>query len=115
MFINAPTNIEIIDMRMSFMGISGRVVGIMEDFHFSSLRNNIEPLAIVPVGSEYLSNMIVRLKPGSVEHTMEQIEENMKIASEFSPLSDQEMQALEFKTLPIVRQGLYFRRWNLGA
>jgi hypothetical protein len=25
------------------------------------------------------------------------------------------MQALEFKTLPIVRQGLYFRRWNLGA
>jgi predicted aldo/keto reductase-like oxidoreductase len=46
---------------------------------------------------------------------LEQIEENMKIASEFSPLSDQEMQALEFKTLPIVRQALYFRRWNLGA
>jgi len=46
---------------------------------------------------------------------LEQIEENMKIASQFSPLSQQEMQALEFKTLPIVRQGLYFRRWNLGA
>lgn len=46
---------------------------------------------------------------------IEQIEENMQIASQFSPLSDQEMQALEFKTLPIVRQGLYFRRWNLGA
>lgn len=46
---------------------------------------------------------------------LEQIEENMKIAGQFSPLSDQEMQALEFKTLPIVRQGLYFRRWNLGA
>ena len=46
---------------------------------------------------------------------MEQIEENMKIAAQFSPLSEQEMQALEFKTLPIVRQGLYFRRWNLGA
>ena len=46
---------------------------------------------------------------------IEQIEENMKIAAQFSPLSDQEMLALEFKTLPIVRQGLYFRRWNLGA
>ena len=46
---------------------------------------------------------------------LEQIEENMKIASQFSPLSDQEMQALELKTLPIVRQGLYFRRWELGA
>lgn len=46
---------------------------------------------------------------------LEQIEENMKIASQFSPLSAQEMKELEFKTLPIVRQGLYFRRWNLGA
>ena len=46
---------------------------------------------------------------------LEQIEENMQIASQFSPLSDQEMQALEYKTLPIVRQGLYFRRWELGA
>ncbi|MGC9341898.1 MAG: aldo/keto reductase [Bacteroidales bacterium] len=46
---------------------------------------------------------------------IEQIEENMKIASQFSPLSEQEMREMEFKTLPIVRQGLYFRRWNLGA
>jgi uncharacterized protein len=44
-----------------------------------------------------------------------QIEENVKIASEFSPLSLAEMKEIEFKTLPIVRQGLYFRRWDLGA
>jgi aryl-alcohol dehydrogenase-like predicted oxidoreductase len=44
-----------------------------------------------------------------------QIEQNVKIASEFSPLSEAEMEALEYKTLPIVRQGLYFRRWDLGA
>jgi predicted aldo/keto reductase-like oxidoreductase len=44
-----------------------------------------------------------------------QIEENVKIASEFSPLSPQEMAAIEYKCLPIVRQGLYFRRWDLGA
>jgi len=25
------------------------------------------------------------------------------------------MKEVEFKTLPIVRQGLYFRRWDLGA
>ncbi|HWS00846.1 MAG TPA: aldo/keto reductase [Prolixibacteraceae bacterium] len=43
-----------------------------------------------------------------------QIEEDVKIASEFSPLTEDEMRAIEFKTLPIVRQGLYFRRWNLG-
>jgi predicted aldo/keto reductase-like oxidoreductase len=46
---------------------------------------------------------------------IEQIEENVKIASEFSPLSDAEMKEIEFKTLPIVRQGLYFRRWDMGV
>jgi len=44
-----------------------------------------------------------------------QIEENVQIASEFSPLSNSEMADIEYKTLPIVRQGLYFRRWDLGA
>lgn len=44
-----------------------------------------------------------------------QIEEDVKIASEFSPLSELEMKEIEFKTLPIVRQGLYFRRWELGV
>jgi len=44
-----------------------------------------------------------------------QIEENVKIASDFSPLSQAQMEELEIKTLPIVRQGLYFRRWDLGA
>lgn len=44
-----------------------------------------------------------------------QIEEDIKIASEFSPLSEDEMKTIEFKTLPIVRQGLYFRRWDIGV
>lgn len=65
---------EILDMSMTFMGIHGRVVGIMEDFHFSSLRNNIEPLAIIPIEATYLTNMIVRLKPESVENTIDQME-----------------------------------------
>jgi len=44
-----------------------------------------------------------------------QIEENVKIASEFTPLSQAQMEEIEFKTLPVVRQALYFRRWDLGA
>lgn len=47
--------------------------------------------------------------------SVEQLEENLKIASEFTPLSDEQMKELEIKTLPVVRQGLYFRRWDLGA
>jgi aryl-alcohol dehydrogenase-like predicted oxidoreductase len=46
---------------------------------------------------------------------LQQLEENVRWASEFSPLSPAEMTAIEDKTLPIVRQGLYFRRWDMGA
>ena len=46
---------------------------------------------------------------------VEQLEQNVKWASEFSPLSEQQMRELEYKTLPVVRQALYFRRWDLGA
>jgi uncharacterized protein len=44
-----------------------------------------------------------------------QIEEDVRIASGFSPLCDEEMKAIEYKTLPTVRQGLYFRRWDMGV
>lgn len=46
---------------------------------------------------------------------VEQIEQNVKIASEFTGLNEQQMADIEYKTLPIVRQGLYFRRWDMGA
>jgi aryl-alcohol dehydrogenase-like predicted oxidoreductase len=44
-----------------------------------------------------------------------QLEEDVKCAANFVPLSLEQMQDLEERTLPIVRQGLYFRRWDLGA
>jgi aryl-alcohol dehydrogenase-like predicted oxidoreductase len=44
-----------------------------------------------------------------------QIEENVKIASEFTPLSQSQMEEIELKTLPIARQALYFRRWDIGV
>ncbi len=46
---------------------------------------------------------------------VEQVEQNVKWTSEFSPLNAEQLAELEYKTLPIVRQGLYFRRWELGA
>jgi predicted aldo/keto reductase-like oxidoreductase len=45
----------------------------------------------------------------------EQVEENVKWASEWTAMSDEQMREIEHKTLPIVRQALYFRRWDLGA
>ncbi len=47
--------------------------------------------------------------------TVEQLEQNIKWASEFSPLDNEKLAEIEYKTLPIVRQGLYFRRWDMGV
>ncbi len=47
--------------------------------------------------------------------TVAQLEENVRWAADFTPLSESQMRALEKRTLPIVRQALYFRRWDLGA
>jgi uncharacterized protein len=46
---------------------------------------------------------------------LRQLEENVQCASEFSPLCEAEMRELEYRTLPVVRQALYFRRWNLPS
>lgn len=46
---------------------------------------------------------------------VKQIEENVAFASNFNPLNEEQMRELERRTLPIVRQALYFRRWDLGA
>lgn len=47
--------------------------------------------------------------------TVAQLEQNVAFASSFTPLCAEEMHALEKRTLPIARQALYFRRWDLGA
>jgi hypothetical protein len=47
--------------------------------------------------------------------SVEQIEYNVALASRFTPMSEAEMRAIEKRTLPVARQALYFRRWDLGA
>ncbi len=41
-----------------------------------------------------------------------QVEENVKLAREFTPLSDAQMTALSAKTESVARQALFFRRWT---
>jgi len=41
-----------------------------------------------------------------------QLEENMKLAREFTPLSEQQLTAVSDRTAPIAQQALFFRRWS---
>jgi uncharacterized protein len=44
--------------------------------------------------------------------TIAQLEENVRLAREFTPLNDDQRLALSAKTQPIVRDALFFRRWS---
>lgn len=44
--------------------------------------------------------------------SVEQLQENVNLAREFTPLSEQQMSALATRTEPIARQALFFRRWS---
>ena len=85
--------------------IEGRLASYSED---------VGVLATIKEALEYNMSLPVSTTIIGVDN-VEQIEENVGIASEFSPLSPDQMAAIEYKCLPIVRQGLYFRRWELGV
>ncbi len=56
----------------------GTIIGVVKDFHFSSLYNDIEPL-VMHMTRDYswnYTNMALKLNAGKVENTMVQLEES---------------------------------------
>ena len=46
----------------------------MKNFHFHSMRNKIEPLAIAVAYKEYLTYIIIRLAPGDIDRAIKKLE-----------------------------------------
>jgi hypothetical protein len=65
---------EIVGMTLRFMGIEGQVVGVMDDFHFKPLSNEVEPLVAAAFPANYLVNMIVRLRNNNVQPVLQDME-----------------------------------------
>jgi len=63
---------EAVGKRFNFNRINGSIVGVMKNFHYNSVRNSIEPLAIV-VSPQNLSFAVVRLKAGDVRGSIEAV------------------------------------------
>ena len=50
----------------------GTIIGVVKDFHFDSLHKDVEPLALC-IYKPGLENLYVRLRPGSIAATLENI------------------------------------------
>ena len=59
--------------RFSFIGREGRIVGVMKDFHFHSLRAGIGPLALALGSDEYWRYALVRIRPDRASSTLEDL------------------------------------------
>jgi predicted permease len=64
---------SVVGERFRFMGVDGTIVGVMKNFHFKSVKEVIEPLAII-VAPEELRYMLIRLAPGDTTVSLEAIE-----------------------------------------
>ncbi len=58
----------------SFMGISGRIVGVLKNFHFKGADQPIEPIAFALTEPAYLSNILIRLAPGNIPEALKTAE-----------------------------------------
>jgi predicted permease len=61
-----------------FMGINGRIIGVMKNFHFKGADQPIEPLAFVLADTSYLNMILVRLNPSDVKGSLKVLEEKWK-------------------------------------
>lgn len=59
---------------LDFLGVEGQIVGVMKDYHFSKVSRKIQPLALY-LADESLDNVIIKLKPGNLANSIEQLTE----------------------------------------
>ena len=65
---------EAIGKELALTVTSGRIVGVVKDFHFSDMRNAVSPL-IMEYGPEALPNIVVKIAPENRQQTLAYIQE----------------------------------------
>jgi len=65
---------DAVDKSFSFMGISGRIVGVLKNFHFKGADQPIEPIAFALTDPVRLSYILIRLAPGNIPEALKTAE-----------------------------------------
>ena len=61
-----------------FMGLNGRIVGVMKNFHFKGADQAIEPVAFALAGTDYLRVILIRLTQGDIPASLKSVEKVWK-------------------------------------
>ncbi len=69
---------EAVGKSFRFMGLNGRIVGVLKNFHFKGADQPIEPVAFALTGPEYLNFILIRLTPGNIPEALKTAEKVWK-------------------------------------
>jgi len=68
----------IVGLQLDFMGVHGPIIGVMKDFNYHHLSNEIMPLAMVIAPVYWLNYILFRIQPGDITRNMSDLEEIWK-------------------------------------
>jgi ABC-type antimicrobial peptide transport system permease subunit len=69
-----------------FMGLNGRITGVLKNFHFKGADQAIEPMAFALAPIEYLRVILIRLTPGNIPESIKAVEKSWKTVVPEYPL-----------------------------
>jgi putative ABC transport system permease protein len=72
--IKATGIIDPVGKSFRFMGINGRIVGVLKNFHFKSADQPIEPIAFALTDARYLSVILIRIPGRNVMESLKTVE-----------------------------------------
>lgn len=82
---NWKTPKDAIGKKMNWaFGKEGRVVGVVKDFNFASLHDDVKPL-LIHIFPQWFGIISLKLKPGNISGTMKEIETTWKGVAKESP------------------------------
>ena len=71
-----------INKPFTMWGKKGKIIGVLKDFHFNSLKEQIQPLVVRLGDTVHYGNILVRTKPGQTQQAVATLE---KLCKELNP------------------------------
>ncbi|MFO7867524.1 MAG: ABC transporter permease [Candidatus Aminicenantes bacterium] len=68
---------SVVGERFQFGGIDGKIVGVMKNFHYSSMRTKIEPLAVI-LAPDNVQFLLIRIPPHDISGSVDFIQKTWK-------------------------------------
>jgi putative ABC transport system permease protein len=87
-------------------GLSGRIIGVVRDFHFDSMKRKIDP-AVIQLGGETIGQVFIRLEGRDSQAALDVIEKEFKAAAPGQPF------VYSFLDQDVARQYAKETAWSL--